>query len=58
MCTGFFPGKYCRTLSLVKIEFSFPLRPHSGRGQQLGFGVWRGGGGGEVVQVLNPRILF
>ena len=33
--TGFFPGKYCRAVSLLKIEFSFPLRPRSGRGQEV-----------------------
>ena len=42
---GFFPGKYCRSISLLKIESSFPSRPRSGQGQELG-GLGGGGGGG------------
>ena len=33
---GFFQGNIVNIVNIVKIEFSFPSRPGSGRGQELG----------------------
>ena len=49
--TGFFPWKYYRAVSLLKIEFSFPSSPCSGHGQEPG-AWWLG------VQWLSPRIVL
>ena len=41
-----FSREYCRAVSLLKIEFSFPSRSHSGQGQEQG------------VQGLIPGIVL